>query len=48
MAVSLLRRPTPEHAARLYPLSIVTPWIVGAVAGVPLVALLVRGPWPGP
>lgn len=46
MAVSLLRRATPEQAARLYPLSIVTPWIVGTVAGVPLVYLLARGLWP--
>ena len=47
MALGLLRRPTPERAARLYPLSIVTPWIVGAVAGVPLVYLLARGQWTG-
>lgn len=47
MALALLRRPTPERAARLYPLSIVTPWIVGAVAGVPLVYLLARGQWTG-
>lgn len=47
MALALLRRPTPERAARLYPLSIVTPWIVGAVAGVQLVYLLARGQWTG-
>ena len=47
MALGLLRRPTPERAARLYPLSIVTPWIVGAVAGVQLVYLLARGQWTG-
>ncbi|EYB66920.1 prenyltransferase [Deinococcus phoenicis] len=46
MALALLRRPTPERAARLYPLSIVTPWIVGTTAGVPLVYLLARGLWP--
>jgi len=46
MSLALLRRPTPARAARLYPLSIVTPWIVGTVAGVPLVYLLVRGLWP--
>lgn len=47
MALALLRDPTPERAARLYPLSIVTPWIVGAVAGVGLVYLLARGLWTG-
>lgn len=47
MALALLRRPTPEQAARLYPLSIITPWIVGTVAGVQLVYLLARGMWPG-
>lgn len=47
MALALLARPTPERAARLYPLSIVTPWIVGAVSGVQLVYLLVRGLWAG-
>lgn len=47
MALALLRHPTPERAARLYPLSIVTPWIVGAVAGVGLVYLLARGLWTG-
>ncbi|SMB90677.1 UbiA family prenyltransferase [Deinococcus hopiensis] len=46
MALALLRDPTPGRAARLYPLSIVTPWIVGTVAGVPLVYLLARGLWP--
>ncbi|WP_216319945.1 UbiA family prenyltransferase [Deinococcus aestuarii] len=46
MALALLREPTPERAARLYPLSIVTPWIVGTVAGVGLVYLLARGLWP--
>ncbi|THF88235.1 prenyltransferase [Deinococcus sp. KSM4-11] len=48
MAIALLSRPTPEQAARLYPLSIVTPWIVGTVAGVQLVYLLARGLWHGP
>lgn len=47
MALGLLRSPTPERAARLYPVSIVTPWIVGAVAGVQLVYLLARGQWTG-
>ncbi|ACO46329.1 UbiA family prenyltransferase [Deinococcus deserti] len=43
MALALHIRPTLQQASRLYPLSIVTPWIVGAVAGVQLVAGLVRG-----
>lgn len=47
MALALWRTPTPERAARLYPLSIVTPWIVGTVAGVQLVYLLARGLWRG-
>jgi 4-hydroxybenzoate polyprenyltransferase len=47
MALALARRPSPEQAARLYPLSIVTPWIVGTVAGVGLVYLLARGEWRG-
>ncbi|ANC71977.1 UbiA family prenyltransferase [Deinococcus radiodurans] len=47
MALALLRRPAPEQAGRLYPLSIVTPWIVGSVAGVQLVYLLARGQWDG-
>ncbi|UBV43540.1 UbiA family prenyltransferase [Deinococcus taeanensis] len=47
MAVALRLQPTPARAARLYPLSIVTPWIVGAVAGVQLVFLLARGLWHG-
>jgi 4-hydroxybenzoate polyprenyltransferase len=47
MALALLRDPTPGRAAGLYPLSIVTPWIVGAVAGVRLVYLLARGLWTG-
>jgi hypothetical protein len=46
MALALLRQPTPGRAARLYPLSIVTPWIVGTVAGVGLVYRLARGLWP--
>ncbi|MBB5232597.1 UbiA family prenyltransferase [Deinococcus budaensis] len=46
MGLALLRRPTPARAARLYPLSIVTPWIVGTAAGMPLVYLLARGLWP--
>lgn len=46
MAAALLRRPTVPRAAQLYPLSIVTPWIVGTVAGVQLVFLLARGQWP--
>lgn len=47
MALMLWRRPTPERAARLYPLSIITPWVVGTVAGVQLVYLLARGQWMG-
>lgn len=47
MALALLARPTPQQAARLYPLSIVTPWLVGTVAGVQLVYLLVSGLWSG-
>lgn len=47
MALALLARPTQAQAARLYPLSIVTPWLVGSVAGVQLVYLLVRGLWQG-
>ncbi|AZI42231.1 prenyltransferase [Deinococcus psychrotolerans] len=43
MALRLLRRPTSEQAARLYPLSIVSPWIVGAVSGVQLVYVLAKG-----
>ena len=43
MACRLWTRPSTEQAARLYPLSILTPWIVGAVSGVQLVYLLVRG-----
>ncbi|MBZ9711745.1 UbiA family prenyltransferase [Deinococcus multiflagellatus] len=46
MSLALALRPGPAQAARLYPLSIVTPWIVGAVAGVQLVYLLARGLWP--
>ena len=46
MALALLRDPTPGRAARLYLLSIVSPWLVGTVAGVPLVYLLARGLWP--
>ncbi|MFB9994265.1 UbiA family prenyltransferase [Deinococcus oregonensis] len=42
MALALVRTPTPERAARLYPLSIVSPWLVGTVAGVQLVYLLAR------
>lgn len=47
MALALFRRPTPKRAARLYPLSIMTPWLVGSVAGVQLVYVLVRGQWYG-
>ena len=43
MALALRRRPTSQQAARLYPLSIVSPWIVGAVSGVQLVYVLARG-----
>ena len=43
MACRLWTRPSTREAARLYPLSIVTPWIVGGVSGVQLVYLLVRG-----
>ncbi|MDB5044038.1 MAG: ubiA, partial [Deinococcus sp.] len=42
MALALARTPTPQQAARLYPLSIVSPWVVGTVAGVQLVYLLAR------
>lgn len=42
MALMLARTPTPERAARLYPLSIVSPWLVGTGAGVQLVYLLAR------
>ncbi len=42
MALELRRRPTPAQAARLYGLSIVSPWIVGAVSGVQLVYALTR------
>lgn len=42
MALNLLRRPTSQQAALLYPLSIVSPWIVGAVSGVQLVYVLAR------
>ncbi|MGY2893091.1 UbiA family prenyltransferase [Deinococcus sp. UYEF24] len=43
MALRLWLKPDVGTAARLYPLSIVTPWIVGGVSGVQLVYLLVRG-----
>ncbi len=43
MAFRLWRQPSTDEAARLYPLSILTPWIVGGVSGVQLVYLLVRG-----
>ena len=43
MALRLWTRPNVSEAARLYPLSILTPWIVGALSGVQLVYLLVRG-----
>ena len=43
MACRLWTRPSTREAARLYPLSVVTPWIVGGVSGVQLVYLLVRG-----
>jgi 4-hydroxybenzoate polyprenyltransferase len=43
MAVRLWLRPAVQEAARLYPLSILSPWIVGGVSGVQLVYLLVRG-----
>ncbi|MFC4452655.1 UbiA family prenyltransferase [Deinococcus sonorensis] len=43
MAAALLRRPTLVQAGRLYRLSILSPWLVGAVSGVQLVYLLVRG-----
>jgi 4-hydroxybenzoate polyprenyltransferase len=42
MALSLLRRPTPGQAARLYRLSIASPWLVGLVSGVQLVYGLAR------
>ncbi|WP_424949366.1 UbiA family prenyltransferase [Deinococcus sp.] len=43
MSIRLWARPSTETAARLYPLSILSPWIVGGVSGVQLVYLLVRG-----
>lgn len=43
LSLGLLARPTPAQAARLYPLSVLSPWLVGGVAGVLLVAALVRG-----
>ena len=43
LSLKLWREPTPARAARLYPLSILSPWAVGMVAGVLLVAHLVRG-----
>lgn len=46
LALALLRRPTPAQGARLYPLSLLLPWVLGAVAGVQLVYALVRGLWP--
>lgn len=46
LCVTLLRRPTPLRAARLYPLSILSPWLIGPAYGVPLVALLARGGQP--
>jgi len=42
LALNLWREPTPARAARLYPLSVLSPWAVGMVAGVLLVAHLVR------
>lgn len=45
MALGLLLRPTQVQAARLYPLSVLSPWLVGSVGGVQLVYLLVRGGW---
>ena len=43
MALGLLLSPSARTAARLYPLSILSPWIVGGVSGVQLVYTLVRG-----
>jgi 4-hydroxybenzoate polyprenyltransferase len=43
MALRLWLRPGTQEAARLYGLSILSPWIVGGVSGVQLVYLLVRG-----
>ncbi|WP_308425767.1 UbiA family prenyltransferase [Deinococcus ruber] len=43
MALRLCLKPQAQTAARLYPLSILSPWIVGGVSGVQLVYLLVRG-----
>jgi len=43
LTLKLWREPTPARAARLYPLSILSPWAVGMVSGVLLVAHLVRG-----
>lgn len=43
LALNLWLEPTPARAARLYPLSVLSPWAVGMMAGVLLVAHLVRG-----
>ncbi len=43
LTLKLWREPTPARATRLYPLSLLSPWAVGMVAGVLLVAHLVRG-----
>ena len=42
MAGALLSNPTSAAAARLYPLSIVSPWVIGAISGVQLVYVLAR------
>ena len=46
LALALLHRPSPGTGARLYPLSLLLPWVLGAVAGVQLVYALARGLWP--
>nr|WP_221276988.1 UbiA family prenyltransferase [Deinobacterium chartae] len=43
LSLRLLRAPLEAQAARLYPASILSPWLIGSVAGVQLVALLVSG-----
>lgn len=45
LALRLLRHPSAATGARLYPLSLLLPWALGAVAGVQLVYALARGLW---
>jgi 4-hydroxybenzoate polyprenyltransferase len=46
LLAALYRRPTPSNAHRLYPYSIVFPYVAGTVAGVQLVAALSLGLYP--